>query len=88
MSKEIVMFATTADWKRKITYHPPKSDVQRSAHKHVNHVCETAGDKLFRVCPKSPELDMALMKIQEARMWANAALAVNVNASPDDSEGV
>ena len=46
-----------ADWKKKVVFHPPKSDVQRFAHKQVNYICEEAGNKLMRNCPKSDELD-------------------------------
>ena len=73
-------------WKEIIKYHPPKSDDQRHSHLKVNYIIEDTGDKLLRVCPKCNQLDIALMKLQEARMWANAALAIHVNNPKSEGE--
>ena len=69
-------------WKRSITYYPPLTDEQREAHERVNEIIEDAGNELIDICPASEQLENALIKVTEARMWAHAALAIHSN-NPD-----
>ena len=57
-------------------YHPP--DKERAAkHETVNAATVGLAKLYMNTCPASPELTLAVRKLQEARMWANAALATN-----------
>ena len=66
-------------WTKCITYHPPRTEEQRNAHARVNEIIAKAGEDLLEVCPASEQLENVLVKLQEARMWANASLAIHVN---------
>ena len=76
-----------AEWRKRNTYHPPKTEAQRNAHIDVNNIILEAGLSLIDVCPDSRELSTALTCMTLARMLANGALAVHVNAetSPEDA---
>ena len=67
------------EWKGGITYHPPTSPEQIANHEQVNKIIEDAGFALLEVCPACDETRFALNALREARMWANAALAIYVN---------
>jgi hypothetical protein len=58
------------------SYHPPKPDqIPR-----YNQIRETAGSValgLMQYCPPSRERSVALTKLEECVMWANAAIARN-----------
>ena len=43
----------------------------------INEQTTQLAELYFDTCPASPELTLAVRKLQEARMWANAALATN-----------
>lgn len=57
-------------------YHPPDED-RKVKHERINEQTTQLAELYFDVCPASPELTLAVRKLQEARMWANAALATN-----------
>lgn len=58
------------------TYHPPKDgQVQRYAANRA--AAKHLANQLAQTCPPSRELSLALTKIEEAMMWANAAIARN-----------
>ena len=67
-------------WEKRCKYHPPKNDEQREAHEMVNLQIEQAGKTLIDICPDTIERDKALDGLIEVKMWANACLAVNINA--------
>jgi hypothetical protein len=50
----------------------PVEDVWK--HKQVERAISAAYDTLLEVCPRSAERTLAVRKLQEARMWANAAI--------------
>lgn len=64
------------DLQKNFTYHPPKpgqpgiyTGIRDMAHDYANYIqC---------VCPESRELSLALTKIEESVMWANASVARN-----------
>ena len=43
-------------------------------HKQVEEAISRAYNALLSVCPRSAERTLAVRKLQEARMWANAAI--------------
>ena len=70
-----------ADWARRCTYYPPKTYTQRGNHESVSDLIKGMGGLIIDICPKSRERSFALIKLEEARMWANAALAIHANAA-------
>lgn len=59
-----------------LTYHPP-TDQQKQHYEELRHFALEYGAAILANCPSSRERSLALTKLQEARMWANAAIAVN-----------
>jgi len=58
------------------TYHPPKE----GQHKKYENLRALAKDFAFMIdalCPNSREKSLAMTKLEEAVMWANAAIARN-----------
>ena len=43
-------------------------------HKHVEESISAAYQAILNACPRSAERTLAIRKLQEARMWANAAI--------------
>ena len=62
--------------KRVFTYHPPKTD-QPQRYETIRKAALGLSETITERCPDSPELDMAICKLREAVMWANAAIALN-----------
>lgn len=56
-------------------YHKPKDENTMRRHEAVRDVCKTAAYTLAELCPNSPEQSLAIRKLEEAMMWANAAIA-------------
>lgn len=65
------------EWiERTFKYHPPV-DGQPSRYQTIRREGGDLAGQLCLLCPPCPELDVALVKLQEAVMWANAAIARN-----------
>lgn len=64
----------TAELTHRFTYHPPK-DGQESQYEDIRAAGLDFAEAINFECPDSPELSTALSKIDEAVMWANAAIA-------------
>lgn len=58
------------------TYHPPKPD-QPARYSVIRDKAKELAHVVSSLTPKSEEQRIALEKIREAVMWANAAIAVN-----------
>lgn len=58
-------------------FHPADTPERQQAHNHVRVVCLGVAQDLNSTLPPSREASLALTAIQEAMMWANAALAVH-----------
>jgi len=58
------------------TYHAPKGD-QPERYSFLRSMFKQMEAIMCRVCPESRELSIALTKLEEASMWANAAIARN-----------
>lgn len=66
----------SADLARRFTYHPPKPD-QVSRYTMLREEAAALANVVVTLTPPSREQSLALTKIEEAVMWANAAIARN-----------
>ncbi|GAA2665290.1 Acb2/Tad1 domain-containing protein [Nonomuraea recticatena] len=58
-------------------YHPPKDDETRGAHEYVRQVVYGVAVLLDKRVPESREKSLMMTHLEEALMWANAAIARN-----------
>jgi len=58
------------------TYHAPKAD-QPGRYEQIRSQAKTLANTLAQCCPPSRELSLAMTKLEEVVMWANAAIARN-----------
>lgn len=59
------------------SFHPPKNEDVAAAHEQVREGCRELAQDLKALCPDSPEQTTAIRKLQEAMMYANAAIALH-----------
>lgn len=65
-----------AQVQRSFVYHPPKNDqAERSAE--IRDLARAYATTMLRLTPPSREQSLALTHLEEAVMWANAAIARN-----------
>lgn len=62
--------------KNAFTYHAPKGD-QVNRYGVIRGTAFEFAGTLLAMCPESRELSLAITKLEEAVMWANAAIARN-----------
>jgi len=60
----------------RFTYHPPKEG-QPERYTKIRDTAKSFAHELVSMCPDSRERSLALTKLEEAVMWANAAIARN-----------
>lgn len=65
-----------AEVERNFTYHPPKED-QPNRYIDMRFMFQNMALHIFEECPPSRERSLALTKLEESVMWANAAIARN-----------
>jgi hypothetical protein len=58
----------------RFTYHPPKGD-QAERYEQIRQYGRQFADLIDGIANGSRELSLALIKVEEAVMWANAAIA-------------
>ena len=58
------------------TYHTPKGD-QTERYQRLRSEARTLAESIVDLCPSSREQSLALTNLQQAVMWANAAIAIN-----------
>lgn len=58
------------------TYHPPFGS-QTTRYELLREVARTLAYRINTSCPESPQKFLALTAVQQAVMWANAAIACN-----------
>jgi len=58
------------------TYHPPQ-DVQAKKYIRIREIAKQLALGIAEMCPDSRERSVALTKVEEAVMWANASIARN-----------
>ena len=61
---------------RAFTYHKPDGD-QATRYASINESAAGLARKILIECPESSERTLAIRALQEARMWANASIAIN-----------
>ena len=64
------------DLVKRFTYHTPKGDQPQRYESIRGHGIDLA-DLIDDLCPDSREKSLAITKLEEAVMWANAAIARN-----------
>ncbi|MCI0725040.1 MAG: hypothetical protein L0338_39660 [Acidobacteria bacterium] len=66
------------DLEAAFTYHAPREDTnQPQRFNQINLAARALAEVIEAVVPDSPERTLAIRKVQEARMWGNAAIAIN-----------
>ena len=68
--------ASHADLVKRFTYHPPK-DAQPERYSALRDAALDLAADIDAQCPPSREKSLALTKLEESVMWANAAIARN-----------
>lgn len=58
------------------THHPPKGD-QAGRYASIRAEAKHLAEMIINFCPESRERSIAMTKIEEAVMWANAGIARN-----------
>jgi hypothetical protein len=58
-------------------YHAPKNQETVLAHEAVRNECRHLANSLDTLLPNSREKSLAMTKLEEVMMWANAAIARN-----------
>lgn len=64
------------DLNKNFTYHPPKEG-QPEKYAKIRAIAHEYAELVQSLCPPSRELSLALTKIEESVMWANASIARN-----------
>lgn len=59
------------------TYHPPKDEDQIERYKRLREAAKTYAQCIMTLTPPSREQSLALTQVEDAVMWANAAIARN-----------
>ena len=62
---------------RNFTYHAPKDLDQKVKYERLRLIGKTFAYEINDSCPESREKSLAFTKLEEAVMWANAAIARN-----------
>lgn len=66
---------TPEDIDNRFDYHPPKDDVTKMAHERVRAECRILAMEIVALTPEGREQSLAVTHIEEAMLWANAAIA-------------
>jgi len=65
------------------TYHAP-AGTQTERYTAIRDTAKQFANLIMDFCPTSREKDVAIERIRESVMWANASIAVNEVSVPDD----
>lgn len=76
LRKEFFNFQKQSQIERAFTYHPPKGN-QAERYENLREKAKSFASLINDLCPESREKSIAITKIQEASMWANASIAIN-----------
>ena len=68
---------TYPEIEKRFTYHPPKDANQIRKFEMLRDKMKYVAELIFENCPDSRERSVALTKLEECNMWANAAIARN-----------
>ena len=69
-----------SDLKNRFTYHAPQGD-QAQRYEKLRFNGHNLAEMINELCPESREKSLAITKLEEAVMWANASIARNGPAS-------
>jgi len=75
---------TETDIDNMFTYHAP-TDEQKVKYEFINEAFKSAAKVVLANCPSSAERTIAIRKLQEGRMMANAAIALESFLKPFES---
>lgn len=67
----------TPDLEHRFAFHPATDDFTRYKHQEVRRACLAAAKTIDGIAPDGREKALAITKLEEAMMWANAAIARN-----------
>lgn len=68
--------SATAQIEQAFTYHAPKGD-QPERYQQIREQAKQFANLLHQSCPQSREKSLAMTKLEEVVMWANASIARN-----------
>lgn len=71
------------DLRHRFAYHPPKDDATKDLHANMRVACRLTAEEINETCPDGREKALAITKLEEAMMWANAAIA----RAPQNNDG-
>lgn len=66
------------------TFHPVFGD-QRERYEYLRHKAKELARSFLSLTPKSREQSLAITSLQEAVMWANAAIAINESNKSEEN---
>jgi hypothetical protein len=64
-----------SDIENRFAYHPPTTEQRKSDHETVREMCKSLAHSLNALLPEGREKSLAVTHLEDAMMWANAALA-------------
>lgn len=68
------------DIAHRFNFHPATTQEKADLHTSMRQACREAADRINAAAPNGREKSLAITKLEEAMMWANAALArVNID---------
>lgn len=76
-----------SDLAQRFDYHPPSDDSIRHAHEEVRYALLTVARVINELCPDGREKSLAITKLEEAMMWANAAIARKQSVGSTNEKG-
>lgn len=68
---------TTPNLDHRFEYHPPTTDAAIAAHEFVRSSLQAEAHALDNILPDGREKALVFTALEEAMMWANAAIARN-----------
>ena len=66
---------TAEEIENRFHYHPPRNDTEIDQHEDVTCLLVVAAHEINDLIPDGRDKAIVMTKLEEARMWANAALA-------------
>jgi hypothetical protein len=64
-----------ADLSNRFHYHKPPDEETVNRHANIRRACLDAAEAVNINCPEGREKSLAVTKLEEAMMWANASIA-------------
>lgn len=65
----------TRDLEHRFAFHPATTAEKRDHHTSMRQACHRAAQAIDETAPDGREKSLAITKLEEAMMWANAAIA-------------